>query len=231
MGPFKQIKKMFAETRLIATSIVIVSIVMTFVSAIVVYYDLNSFRFPSSFHLLLFICSWKRPDWRLYSSSYSPWPWPGTRYPIYPMHAMRYAAPSLPASRFSRTRPSWSIICTLLYIYIVVMRIINDLPLSFANCINLEMIVLLINKLSLVLISFIHTYTQYKFNLISTVCINCMYISFPFFIYRVLPFYLRFSFVLLFIWFSLSFSLRWPHLIFFSLAGDKLPRKVKKYCD
>lgn len=83
----------------------------------------------------------------------------------------------------------------LYYIYIVVMRIINDLPLSFANCINLEMIVLLINKLSLVLISFIHTYTQYKFNLISTVCINCMYISFPFFIHRVLPFYLRFSFV------------------------------------
>lgn len=117
MGPFKQIKKMFAETRLIATSIVIVSIVMTFVSAIVVYYDLNSFRFPSSFHILLFVCSWKRPDWRLYSSSYSPWPWPGTRYPIYPMHAMRYAAPCLPASRFSRTRPSWSIICTLLYIY------------------------------------------------------------------------------------------------------------------
>lgn len=36
MGPIKQIKKMFAETRLIATSIVIVSIVMTFVSAIVV---------------------------------------------------------------------------------------------------------------------------------------------------------------------------------------------------
>ncbi|EDW70445.1 vesicle transport protein SFT2A [Drosophila virilis] len=35
MGPIKQIKKMFAETRLIATSIVIVSIVMTFVSAIV----------------------------------------------------------------------------------------------------------------------------------------------------------------------------------------------------
>ncbi|XP_030377583.1 vesicle transport protein SFT2A [Scaptodrosophila lebanonensis] len=35
MGPFKQIKKMFAETRLIATSIVLVSIVMTFVAAIV----------------------------------------------------------------------------------------------------------------------------------------------------------------------------------------------------
>ncbi|XP_023180142.1 vesicle transport protein SFT2A [Drosophila hydei] len=35
MGPLKQVKKMFADTRLIATSIVIVSIVMTFVSAIV----------------------------------------------------------------------------------------------------------------------------------------------------------------------------------------------------
>ncbi|SPP76833.1 Hypothetical predicted protein [Drosophila guanche] len=35
MGPFKQIKKMFADTRLIATSIVIVAIVMTFISAIV----------------------------------------------------------------------------------------------------------------------------------------------------------------------------------------------------
>lgn len=58
------------------------------------------FLFPPSSHLWLFVCSWKRPDWRLYSSSYSPWPWPGTRYPIYPMPAMRYAAPSLPASRF-----------------------------------------------------------------------------------------------------------------------------------
>lgn len=34
MGPFKQLKNMFAETRIIATFIVIVSIVMTLVAAI-----------------------------------------------------------------------------------------------------------------------------------------------------------------------------------------------------
>lgn len=36
MGPFKQIKKMFAETRLIATIIVLVMMVLTFIAAIVV---------------------------------------------------------------------------------------------------------------------------------------------------------------------------------------------------
>ncbi|KMZ00829.1 uncharacterized protein Dsimw501_GD14898, isoform B [Drosophila simulans] len=35
MGPFKQIKKMFAETRLIATIIVLVMMVLTFIAAIV----------------------------------------------------------------------------------------------------------------------------------------------------------------------------------------------------
>lgn len=37
MGPVNQIKKMFSSTRLIATSIVLVSIVMTFIAAVVVY--------------------------------------------------------------------------------------------------------------------------------------------------------------------------------------------------
>jgi len=36
MGPFKQIKKMFADTRLIATIVVLVMMVLTFIAAIVV---------------------------------------------------------------------------------------------------------------------------------------------------------------------------------------------------
>lgn len=54
MGPFKQIKKMFADTRLIATSIVIVAIIMTFISAIVVlsdYYYLIRFWHANLFDL------------------------------------------------------------------------------------------------------------------------------------------------------------------------------------
>lgn len=104
MGPFKQIKKMFAETRLIATSIVIVSIVMTFVSAMVVYIMILIY-FSSRFthnHVYFFVCSWKRPDSRLYSSSYNLWPWLGIPSHISPMHAMRFEAPFPLVSRFSQ---------------------------------------------------------------------------------------------------------------------------------
>lgn len=41
MGPFNQLKKMFASTRIVATLVVIVSFVLTLVAAIVVFFFFN----------------------------------------------------------------------------------------------------------------------------------------------------------------------------------------------
>lgn len=49
MGPFNQIKKMFASTRIVATIIVIVSFVLTLIAAIVVVI-LLLFSFRTSFY-------------------------------------------------------------------------------------------------------------------------------------------------------------------------------------
>lgn len=63
MGPFKQIRKMFAETRWIATTVVIVSFALTLVSAIVLH--------KAGLALLCIIVQSLAMTW--YSLSYIPW--------------------------------------------------------------------------------------------------------------------------------------------------------------
>lgn len=115
MGPFKQIKKMFAETRLIATSIVIVSIVMTFVSAIAVYYDLNSFF--SRLHFIFyfsFVVEKGRTDAYIHHHTV-----PGHDLVLAILYTLctRCGTQHRLCLLRGLARPSWSIICTLLYIY------------------------------------------------------------------------------------------------------------------
>ncbi|CAD7093958.1 unnamed protein product [Hermetia illucens] len=63
MGPFNQLKKMFASTRIIATCVVIVSFVLTLVAAIVLH--------KAGLALLFIIIQSLAMTW--YSLSYIPW--------------------------------------------------------------------------------------------------------------------------------------------------------------
>lgn len=63
MGPFNQLKKMFASTRIIATCVVIVSFVLTLIAAIVLH--------KAGLALLFIIIQSLAMTW--YSLSYIPW--------------------------------------------------------------------------------------------------------------------------------------------------------------